>query len=430
MSPNLLMMTRTKFSRAVLLLLPRPAAASLNFGSKKLHAVGLVLLVTAAALDAAGATIGPWNQAELRTVPALTPTEEFAQDGFRSFYYDSVPYRGKPSRVYAYYKAPAGKPPEGGWPAVVCVHGGGGTAYTEWIDEWVKRGFAAIAMDLEGRLPDIAVKTPDRPRINDAGPDKARRWGDYAEPAQEQWFYHAVAQVVRAHSLVRSFPEVNPEKTGIIGVSWGAIIAPVAAAVDGRFRFAIASYGCGFLHESEGLNFAEVPESHQAATVALWDPSNYLPAVNIPFLWLNGTNDNFFPLDVWEKSVACAGGPTVRRIGIRMAHGHKSTWVVDEVYLFAEAAIRGETGFPNVGVTRRSGEKVVAEIEPAGSAVSATLVYTKDGGTHKNRLWEELPASLTQNQIEAPLPEGASAVFFNVHLPSGKLTSSSYLELK
>ena len=37
----------------------------------------------------------------------------------------------------------------GGWPAVICVHGGGGTAFPAWVQAWVDRGYAAIALDME-----------------------------------------------------------------------------------------------------------------------------------------------------------------------------------------------------------------------------------------------------------------------------------------
>ena len=47
--------------------------------------------------------------------------------------------------------------------AVVLVHGGGGTAFSEWVKLWAKRGYAAIAMDLAGC-------GPKRVRLDDGGP--------------------------------------------------------------------------------------------------------------------------------------------------------------------------------------------------------------------------------------------------------------------
>lgn len=395
--------------------------------NKALTLLGMSLVFTAS--PSQGEHDGPWNRDALYPAPTITETNDFAKEGFRSFYYESIPYQGKSSRVYAYYKEPEGAPPKGGWPAVVCVHGGGGTAYTEWIDQWVQHGFAAIAMDLEGRLPDISVKTDLRPRIEHAGPLKPYRWGDYAEAPEEQWFYHAVAQTVLAHSLLRSFPNINPNKTGIIGVSWGGILTCVAAAVDHRFHFAITSYGCGFLHESEGLNFDAVPNSHRESIIALWDPSNYLPQVQIPFLWLNGTNDPFFPLDVWEKSASLPVGPIVRRIDPKMEHGHKHTWQIEDIYTFAQAIVM-ETGvFPKIQKPSVTAGLATALCNPDMQGAVATLHFTTDRGLQKDREWRETPATLNDGKIQASIPQGASALFFNITPPSGMSISSPYLDL-
>ncbi|MCC6356330.1 MAG: dipeptidyl aminopeptidase, partial [Verrucomicrobiae bacterium] len=67
----------------------------------------------------------------------------------RAIFYDALPYEGSPTRVFAYLAVPevsAGKK----LPAMVLVHGGGGTAFHEWAKIWYDKGYAAIAMDLEG----------------------------------------------------------------------------------------------------------------------------------------------------------------------------------------------------------------------------------------------------------------------------------------
>jgi len=56
------------------------------------------------------------------------------------------------------------------------------------------------------------------------------------EPIEDQWMYHAVAAVIRGHSLLRSQPEVDAARIGITGISWGGIITNVVAGVDARDR--------------------------------------------------------------------------------------------------------------------------------------------------------------------------------------------------
>jgi hypothetical protein len=45
----------------------------------------------------------------------------------REVYYPGEPYRGKPTRVFAYYAKPTTG--TGPFPAVLLVHGGGGKAF-------------------------------------------------------------------------------------------------------------------------------------------------------------------------------------------------------------------------------------------------------------------------------------------------------------
>ena len=56
-------------------------------------------------------------------------------------------------------------------------------------------------------------ETRDRsaPRVptENPGPHRVGVFGDFDRPTERQWYYHAVAQVILGHSLIRSFPEVN-----------------------------------------------------------------------------------------------------------------------------------------------------------------------------------------------------------------------------
>ena len=133
------------------------------------------------------------------TVPKLYAAEGWeTKDGLRALYFDSVPYRGKPTRVFAWYGAPqkAGK-----HPGIVLVHGGGGSAYREWVARWVSHGFAAISIAVEGQTDRRNGK--DWARNEWGGPARDGIYGDTGLPLEDQWMYHAVAATVRANSLLR-----------------------------------------------------------------------------------------------------------------------------------------------------------------------------------------------------------------------------------
>src|SRR6185312_8361701 len=98
---------------------------------------------------------GPWALEELRKAPKVTVAKKGATS---AIYYESVPYKGKPTRVFAYLARP--EKAEGKLPAMVLVHGGGGKAFREWAELWARRGYVALAMDLAGHGPN-GKRLPD-----------------------------------------------------------------------------------------------------------------------------------------------------------------------------------------------------------------------------------------------------------------------------
>ena len=101
-----------------------------------------------------------WNEEELFKVPKMTPATDLKFDfeyaeNVKPIYLEGIDYQGKPTRFFAWLGLPKMKSVKKGAkvPGVVLVHGGGGTAYTQWVEEWTERGYAAIAMDTVGCRP-------------------------------------------------------------------------------------------------------------------------------------------------------------------------------------------------------------------------------------------------------------------------------------
>ncbi|MDQ3815761.1 MAG: acetylxylan esterase, partial [Armatimonadota bacterium] len=140
----------------------------------------------------------PWNIEALSTAPRTYPAPGFEAKGLKALFYEGLPYRGQPTRVFAWYGAP--EVPAGEQvPAMVLVHGGGGTAFENWVRLWNARGYAAIAMDVCGSVP--GGEHGKRPRHEHGGPPG---WGGFDQvdwPLQDQWTYHAVADIMLANSL-------------------------------------------------------------------------------------------------------------------------------------------------------------------------------------------------------------------------------------
>ena len=83
-----------------------------------------------------------------------------------------------------------------------------------------------------------------------AGPARGALYNDSPDSLTNQWMYHAVADCVLANSLLRSLPEVDADKVGLSGYSWGGVITSTAIGINTRFKFAVPTYGCGHLYDA------------------------------------------------------------------------------------------------------------------------------------------------------------------------------------
>jgi dipeptidyl aminopeptidase/acylaminoacyl peptidase len=87
-------------------------------------------------------------------------------------------------------------------------------------------------------------------------------------------------------------PEVDRERTGVTGISWGGYLTCITAGVDPRFKLAVPVYGCG-IHQDTVFepNLNQLSPELAYRWMAAWGPSNYLGASQMPFLWATGQRD-------------------------------------------------------------------------------------------------------------------------------------------
>lgn len=375
--------------------------------------------------------VGPWNLDTLKsTVPAVTWLS--TDQPIRSLTYAGEKVNGNETEVFAFYASPAtiGQVKEGAkFPGIVLIHGGGGTAFAEWVNLWAKRGYAAIAMDLSGSRPADPVfdektkafkshNTKERTRLPKGGLNHSHKekFDSIGGDTSDDWPFHAAASVMRAHSLLRSFPEVDAERTAVTGISWGGYTTCLAASLDDRFKAAVPVYGCGFLHEGESVQKPSIDklEDRKAEWVKQYDPGSLLPRCEVPIFFVNGTNDIHYVLDSYMKSYNVVPGEKHIRIKPMMPHGHQSGWAPKEIGLFVDSkCINGANPLPVVGKPVLSGDSVeVAVSYPGGKLKSAKLNYTTDGGIRSKRKWESLDAEITAEGVTAPKPPTEANTWF------------------
>jgi dienelactone hydrolase len=375
---------------------------------------------------AAVAAASPWPVAELKKVPLSQELPDKAVEGVKAVFIDGQAYGGKKTRFFAYYGIP--KTPDGAKvPAMVLVHGGGGSAFASWVKLWMDRGYAAISMDTCGAISGGGYN--DHARHDMGGPPGWGGFDQIGKASEDQWGYHAVSDVLLAHSWIRARDGVDPERTGITGISWGGYLTCIAAGVDDRFKFAAPVYGCGFLTDNSAwLDAFEKmgPENTEKWRVS-WDPSAYLPQAKMPMLWVTGTNDFAFPMDSLQRSYQLPKGERFLAIRPRMPHGHGAAGEAPaEIHAMADAVLKGGPGMAQVSLSARDGWNVSATWAGGGTMVSAKLNYTTADGSWQKREWKEVPATLGDGTVKGQLPEGTKVYFFNLLDGTGLVASSEH----
>ncbi len=373
----------------------------------------------------------PWDVKALGRVPGVAWVDESSP--IRALFYEGEMYEGRKTGVFAYYASPAtlgiDTTPGKKFPGVVLVHGGGGNAFEQWVNVYAKRGYAAISMDLAGYWKPEPGRKPERHSNWGPNQEDATKFRETPPPHHDQWTYHAVADVLLAHSLIRSFPEVDAARTGVTGISWGGYLTCIVAGVDPRFKVAVPQYGCGFLGENSAWSTqwfdAKKPEwTWMQKWTQLWDPASYVGSGTMPILFLNGSNDFAYPLDSYMKTYALAQSPKNIAIKPAMPHGH--IFDVPEALIFIDSVLQG--GVPLARVTRCAveGGKVNAEVEAKTALVSAELRYTTAPHIENGkRAWIAQPLAIDGAKItgDAP-PADATAWFISIKDDRGALVSS------
>lgn len=386
----------------------------------------LLLLTLAVLLPAtlqpvtAADNTGPWDLPTLKQTPAA---EFGTPDGLvRPVHYSGEPFQGKPTRIFAWYAQPSGTGP---FPGVVLVHGGGGKAFRDWALHWANRGYAALAMDLAGHGPDG--------RLPDGGPDQSdeTKFRPFADSeAREIWSYHAVAAVIRGHSLLAAQPDVDANRIGITGISWGGYLTCLAASLDDRLKVAVPVYGCGFLADNSVWTqprFNPMTPDLRQRWVRNFDPSSYLAQVRCPILFLNGTNDFAYPMDSYRK--CCRLVPEdLRTVSIipRLPHGH--IWTFPEVDAFIDSCLKNGQKLARIGPAQQAATDVSAAVQATTDIREALLHYTADDGPWQNREWKSLTATLSDGRISATVPENARAWYLAVKDARGITVSGEHRE--
>ena len=383
-----------------------------------------------------------WDVQAFSKVPKMTPLPSLDHGNIKAATLSGVDWRGDKTRFFVYYGLPEGADQAHPAPAMVLIHGGGGSAIWDWVRQWNERGYAAIAMANNGQLP---VKVEQNPFEG-----LSERWallrggiplecGDFEHglrPYDEQWPYVAVANIMLSHSFLRSLPGVDASRIGVTGNSWGGYLTLMSAAVDKRYRFAAPVYGCGFFDEFDILSGNSGPAWQRWLT--LWDPCLYIPQIQVPVSWACGTNDFYFSFGALQKSFRLAAIPPYKAVRSPMVHtdGGYEGGMPEETFALADHFLRGGADIPQCGMPVLDSKKrsVSVTYDPKGRSIkSAEMLYLTDTKEPwQEREWKRitLPLPRKGSTIQAKIPQDARILFFNITTQEDLVASSFALTLQ
>ena len=322
-----------------------------------------------------------WNLQELSAAPKFRDctVPETHCEGMKPLLVSGKGPNGTNAEFFVYYAVPKRRMPAGGWPGLVLVHGGGGTAYPKCVREFQDLGFAVIAIDWLNQMPapGLSNKT-DVARLPLPG---GRRQDHVAN----------VANIVLSHSLLRSFPEVNADRTVLAGLSWGSWYSGCVAAVDDRFRGAVAIYCCDF-------------------NPYRWYLVNgrFLHAAKIPVWWSLSTNDqNVTPETSRDGFDECARFDGCSIVN-NLPHSHVG-FEFPSVHRMARHYVGDGKRLPKLGEVVLEDGVARARILDRGEGIAeARIGYTTEVKARSHLCeWKYAPAEIKGNEIVAKIPPHA-----------------------
>jgi dienelactone hydrolase len=288
-------------------------------------------------------------------------------------YYQSRPYKGKPVRIFGYFCYPERKAK---LPAILLVHGGGGSAHLARASNWARRGYAVLAIDLPGKGEQRAGSRSSGPNMD--VPTLLRTKPDLTY----NYLIHAVAAARNGITYLTQRKEVDTDRIGMVGLSWGGVITLLTNGQDKRLKTAVNVFGAGYI--PEGCTWQDRFTAMSKDERALWDtfidPKNFLKTQHAPILFITGTNDHCYYLPTFQKSYQQVTVPKKLYIVPNLRH----RFLADSqsiVWHWLDIKLKGKGSFPKAQIypiIKKSNDKLIVPVtvQTNNKVQNATLYYT------------------------------------------------------
>ncbi|MEI6914145.1 MAG: acetylxylan esterase [Armatimonadota bacterium] len=347
--------------------------------------------------------------------------ETSEKDGItiQKLYLTSEVWKETPVRVYAIYGFPTGKKH---LPAVLHIHGGGGAASLENVMYWAKKGYASASFDHMGKQPGRTVYT-DWGKVN-----YTATYGAWGDSPKNDIYYHAVIASMRMITFLRTQKEVNKDRIGAYGISYGGTFIWLVGALDKRLKCVVPIVGAGSAPDQWGDG--SYREWH-----TLYNSSLYAPMQKCPMLFMNASNDFNAIMDGADYTFNRVNTTKWQAYEVSYNHHFEPT-VAADLPLFMDTQLRGGKPWPKMPVltvTLGTDGIPVANVKPdMQKYVSVVKVhYNLDVGVMPQaRYWRTVDSQRAKDgkvwNSEMPIWDPAQIVraYCDVHYRNGIVLSS------
>ena len=217
-------------------------------------------------------------------------------------------------------------------PAVLLQYGSGGHKGTFYIvalaQQFVAKGFVVLTID----SPMKGERKPPR--------DQRNWWSGFGERGRFQWY---CGDYSRAVDYLLTRPDVDTNRVGYAGVSWGAITGITFAAHDPRIKAVASIVGGGNFMGPLADKVEMSKETVEAAKT--FDPVYHVPLLAPrPLLLLNVTKDQLVPR-FFAEALHKAAGDGAKKMWVETDHffqGVDRYAILEDVITFMLDNLRAE----------------------------------------------------------------------------------------
>lgn len=309
--------------------------------------------------------------------------------------------------IFGYFCYPKGAK---SLPAFIWNQGGLYQATTYFPELGAKRGYAALCID----FPIPGYRSTGGYPIN-----SEPTMGD--DPKQAP-IYHGAVALLKAVSFLESRPEVDKNRIGMCGSSWGGFFTTLMAGVDPRLKAASSMFGAGSMQlgnswwDGAGKSADRTPEWREKWRTTL-DPAWRLQNSKIPISWITGTDDFAYWMPSVMRTYEMAAGP--KNLSLLPNWNHALTPNLDEqIFAWLDVYLQGKPEFLKVTPLKvvQQGEKKIAQWTFSGprKVKSAELLLSYgEPGNWTGRYWHSLKAEMKGNDCSVALPVSAVPAYLS-----------------